>query len=324
MGTIASGNKQCEIAGFQHRNQFDVKPHLPRSVDSFAVRIDTHGTTSSSEFNNKSQLADENRLPGEFERQEALLISCQELLYEIPEMFIEIVRHTAGRIAIIALVSNEAEYSLAKSLLRNLRVRTSHVRFAIVPHDTMWTRDYGPIVVYHEEKGPIILDANYDPERPNDDRVPEVLADMFALPLVRVPLIVDGGNLLSNGEGVAVLSDKMLDDNIALGFSETTVVEIMRYLYGFRQIITLESLRGEETGHVDMFAAFTSSDTIVVGAYDPKHDQENATILDRNATRLAEVKMDDNGKRLRVVRIPMPPHSDDTWRTYTNVLNRGN
>jgi agmatine/peptidylarginine deiminase len=142
---------------------------------------------------------------------------------------------------------------------------------------------------------------------------------MFDLPLVRVPLTIEGGNLLSNGEGIAVLSDKILEDNIAFGLAETTLVEIMKYLYGFKQIVMLESLYGEETGHVDMFAAFTSPDAIVVGAYDPKCDEQNAAILDRNAAKLSEVKINSN-KPLRVDRIPMPPHSDNLWRTYTNVL----
>jgi agmatine/peptidylarginine deiminase len=80
----------------------------------------------------------------------------------------------------------------------------------------------------------------------------------------------------------------------------------------------LESLVGERTGHVDMFATFTSPTTVLVGAYTEEQDPDNAAILDRNAARLSQVRTSQGP--LRVVRIPMPPHDNNTWRTYTNVV----
>jgi hypothetical protein len=82
--------------------------------------------------------------------------------------------------------------------------------------------------------------------------------------------------------------------------------------------VFLEPLVGEQTGHVDMFATFVSSDVVVVGEYSPDADPLNAEILDRNAQRLAAVRTSRGP--LRVLRIPMPPHTLDVWRTYTNVL----
>jgi agmatine deiminase len=75
---------------------------------------------------------------------------------------------------------------------------------------------------------------------------------------------------------------------------------------------------GESTGHVDMFATFTSPDTIVVGQFNPHFDAVNAQILDRNAEQLAQVRT--RRGRLYVERMAMPHHHDGIWRTYTNVV----
>jgi agmatine/peptidylarginine deiminase len=67
-----------------------------------------------------------------------------------------------------------------------------------------------------------------------------------------------------------------------------------------------------------MFATFTAPDCVVVGQYDPRDDQENAAILERNARRLASIRLPR--QRLHVRRIPMPSNTDGVWRTYTNVI----
>jgi agmatine deiminase len=89
-------------------------------------------------------------------------------------------------------------------------------------------------------------------------------------------------------------------------------------LFGFEEVVFLESLPREPTGHADMFAAFTSPDTIVVGSLDPNTDPHGAEALDRNAQKLSQATCD--GKTLNVVRMPMPYLSEDVWPTYTNVI----
>jgi agmatine/peptidylarginine deiminase len=67
-----------------------------------------------------------------------------------------------------------------------------------------------------------------------------------------------------------------------------------------------------------MFATFTSADTLVLGRYAWSEDPGNASLLDRTA--MAMRGMDSGAGPLKVERIPMPPHRDGVWRTYTNVV----
>jgi len=257
------------------------------------------------------------RLPGEFERQAALLIGCTELVREMPSVFAEIIEATRGSVDILALVNNHDELDEAKRILSRRRFVGDVIHFVEVPHNTMWARDYGPVVVEVNGK-PSLVDALYDDAtRPDDDRVPSALAARLALPVIQAPLHIEGGNLLSNGRGLCIATEMLAIAN-AGRLNEPGLRRWLKQLYGAKQTVFLEPLLGEGTSHVDMFATFTSPDTVVVGAYDPAEDPENAEILDRNAERLSEVIV--NGRNLRVVRIPMPAHDDGIWRTYTNVV----
>lgn len=263
------------------------------------------------------------RLPGEFEPQRALLLACNDLIDDMPDLFANIVRQTSGRIKIISLVSNVEQCEAAKQLLQAGSIPSGHVHFVELPHDTMWARDYGPIIVNSKAGHPIVIDAGYDLSREKDDRVPRELARLLSLRVVSMPLRLDGGNLLSNGDGLAITTSRLFDENAfdESAFGETDyepMRAVLRRSYGLKRVAVLEPLADEPTGHVDMFATFTSQNTVVVGQYDPEIDPDNAEILDRNARRLSALQTAKGP--LQVVRIPMPSNEDGVWRTYTNVI----
>ena len=258
------------------------------------------------------------RLPGEFEPQRGLLFSCHELLDDSPELFVEMVRLLHHRIPLIALVSNEEELLQAKSLLSDHTIPLHQLRFLEVEHDTMWVRDYGPMILETDAGFPVLLDAGYSEERDGDDRVPAEMAALLKIQRVPVPYVIEGGNLLTNGKRLAIMTGQICDDAIQTPEDHEQFLRVFRQLYGMEEVVVLEALVGEPTGHVDMFATFTSADTVFVGSYQVEEDAENAAILDRNAARLAEVETASGP--LQVIRIPMPTHKDGVWRTYTNVV----
>ena len=259
------------------------------------------------------------RILGEFERQDALLIACNELLDDHPELFAEIVRHTHETVPVIALVSDGDQAANARQLLETTMSPFGHVRFAEIPHDTMWIRDYGPMILSASRKAaPILLDAGYNLDRREDDRVPARLAPLLGIRRVAVPFPVEGGNLLSNGQGLGISTQVLLDPELVPDAARRPAIKRIARLYGFEQLVLLEPLEGEPTGHIDMFAAFVSETAVVVGSYTPAQDPHNAAVLDRNADLLASITT--RRGRLRVVRVPMPSHDDGVWRTHTNVV----
>ncbi|MGH7200700.1 MAG: agmatine deiminase family protein [Planctomycetaceae bacterium] len=258
-------------------------------------------------------------LPGEFERQDAILLGWEAADDTVQTVLLNIISQVWRRVPIVMMVGTTQEQQDALAAMQRAGVPPRAVRFVQLPYDTVWTRDYGPLIVRLSDGRSLFTDTEYERyERPLDDDVPVALAVKLGGTSVPVPLRIEGGNLLSNGAGLCLTTYKVLDDNAGRGYDERNVQQIVEEYYGGRQLVFLEPLAGEMTGHVDMFCTFTGTDTVVVGEYPPEADPENAAVLDRNAELLSSV-VTPRGP-LRVVRIPMPPRSGALWRTYTNVL----
>jgi agmatine/peptidylarginine deiminase len=257
-------------------------------------------------------------VPGEFESQDALLLDGDSLVDSNPRLFLDLVAQLQDNIDLLLLVSGNKQCEAAKLLLDFHSIPRAHVHFAELPHDTMWTRDYGPIVVMSQGEQAVFVDAFYSIDRGQDDGTPSGLAEMLRTPVVRIPVRIDGGNLLFNGDGLAVTTTRLWNDNSGSELDELSMRELMMDAYGLRQILTLQPLQGEPTGHVDMFVTFVSRNTVLVGKYDSMEEPENAAVLDQNAAELAKVQTSEGP--LQVIRVPMPRHTDGIWRTYTNVI----
>ncbi|REJ90895.1 MAG: hypothetical protein DWQ35_15535 [Planctomycetota bacterium] len=259
------------------------------------------------------------RIPADFEPQRAILLSGQHLLNGHADTFASIVAATQGRTTVVALVDSDTEEEQLDAILQQRNLDGDHVLYVGLPHDSQWIRDFGPRIAKRNDGSIVVIDAPYgEQDRANDDVVPTALANCLNLPVVRPPLAVDGGNLLTNGEGLLVTTQRLIAENAFDGHNSGTIAEVLREFYGAKESVILLPLVGEPTGHVDVFATFCDTRTIIVGEYDPKVDPVNAAILDRNAERLARV-MTRQGP-LQVVRIPMPPRDNECWRSYTNVV----
>ena len=195
-------------------------------------------------------------------------------------------------------------------------IDTARLRFFEYEHEAFWSRDFGPWSVALPGGDLGFVDASYYPTRYRDDAIPTLLAPVFDVPVFRPELDAEGGNIMSNGAGLCVTTTAMPYHNPPLLSFELHAEHLVPWL-GCERPIFLEPIKGERTGHVDLFSKLLSADTAVVGRFDPERDPENAARMDRNAARLEAVRLAD-GRPLRVFRIPMPS-AKPLFPTYTNA-----
>ncbi len=266
-------------------------------------------------------------LPGEFERHDLLLVAwptnSSNPNVPIPELrrvIADIAHAVEGSIDVAVLTIDERQRQAAARYLSASGIATNQLRFWQAPCHTIWVRDYGPFVVKSfEGSGCETLNTDYrHSDSPSLNDVPIALNGQLGWPLVDTPILMENGNLLSNGAGLCVTTEKLFFDNTRNSEPRSYVASQFREYMGAEQVVSLENLIGEPTGHVDMFMTFTAPDTVIVGAYSPAYDPENAAILDRNAQRLSELKTACGP--LQVHRIPMPRRPDGRWRTFTNIV----
>lgn len=258
-------------------------------------------------------------VPADFERKTGILLGANELLPHHPQELVGLVAALVDRVALLALIRGESQRRDLLTTLCDWGLPAHRVRCVSSAAVGLWVRDYGPTFVRRD--GQLwILDAEYFyPNRSADDVFPSELARLLGIPIRDVPLLVEGGNLLSNGRGLAICSTAMIHRNAAR-YTPQQIGDLLIAHYGFATLAGVRPLIGGPTPHVDMFATFTSPDTVVLGRYDPAHDPDNARQLDEIEQLLRRLPAGSPGAQLNVVRIPMPPHHDNVWRTYTNVI----
>ena len=258
--------------------------------------------------------------PGDFDRHAAVVLSLTEMIPASPKSVVALVGALIDRVAVIAVVRGEEQRQQAIVLLADWGLPAHRVHFVFMPVGT-WTRDFGPHFVRWSDGRVMIVDAEYPfPDRQNEGVVPAAMAGLLNLPRRRAPLALEGGNLLSNGRGLALFTSALLDVNRMHGFDYDLprVRALLSEYYGFSHPVALEPLLSHRTLHVDMFCTFTGPDEVVVGWVDPRRDPEGAAALDRNAALLDSLPT--RAGRPRVSRIPMPPYDGRSCRTYTNVI----
>lgn len=222
-------------------------------------------------------------------------------------------------------VSTPAQQQAALAFLQQQGVPTNHIRWVVVPTNTVWIRDYGPqIIASFDSPQWGVVDFHYSNGRKLDDKTPLIVALGLQLPYVDRQhtdvVYTEGGNLNHDGLGAVVYSQRTYKRNPGVSPSEID----RRILSAFQAVkgLVLIDLSLDGTGHVDMFMKIVRPDTVLVGQYKP--DQVDYEVLENNAALLAQ-ETNGQGDPWRVVRIVQPDIYYAQFllpvvRTYTNSL----
>lgn len=269
------------------------------------------------------------RIAADYEPQRAILISVCELLPSHEKVFLQIVESCRGHIDVGVLVNDKKQLIDAVRVLTKRNQAFEHVKFYHLDLDTIWLRDFGPRIG-QLETGSVAFDFLYEGTRPRDEKMPKHWAELTGQRYHAVPWTMQGGNLLFNGQGIALTTERIFDDN-HIRFKNPLpgidpeverrdmVINEFRKECNLSQVVVLEPLRNEATRHVDMFAAFVAEDHVLVSQLNRGGDPVNAALLDRNAEKLKAIKLDD-GRPMKVTRIPTPARVGKYWSTFTNVI----
>ena len=268
------------------------------------------------------------RLAADFEPQSALVLSVSDWQPHHAPILMQIAQKTRGHVELLILCNDQKQIAQTLTWLADIADSCSHVKFAILELDTIWLRDFAPFFL-QTAKGSQLVDFYYVGERPQDDRMPHRWSERTSTPLKEVPFTLQGGNLLSNGQHLAITTERIFIDN-AIQFpnplpgtdpradARKIVTDAIIDGFNLRELVILDYLQSEATKHADMFCNFLNEHTVVMASVDPRQDPINAAILDRNARRLQSVVVD--GKPLEVHRIQTPARDGESWSAFANVI----
>ncbi len=232
---------------------------------------------------------------------------------------------------ILSLSKNETVNLFVTSLKMKERVRKlfkkkgadlHKIKFHVWNYVDVWFRDYGPIFVLNKEKKQTafvrwIFNAWGEKYRElmRDTQIPDVISDRLQLNNFRPGIVLEGGSVDVNGKGTILTTEQcLLNSNRNPHLSKNDIEKYLMDYFGASHIIWLKGgVAGDDTdGHIDNLARFVNPRTVLC-AFEEDESDENYDILKQNYEILVQ-STDQDGKKLKVIKAPMPPVIRSTVR----------
>lgn len=192
---------------------------------------------------------------------------------------------------------------------------TGEIVFHHFPTNDAWCRDHGAIFVVRSDSEQPLAATNWNynawgAKYPSelDADISRQMAEFLDVPRFRPGIILEGGSIDINGEGLLLTTEScLLNPNRNPGLNRTEIEQRLHDYLAIDQVYWLGAgIVGDDTdGHVDDITRFVSSRTIVTAVESDSSD-ENYHALKENRYRLQSMRAPD-GKPFEIVELPMPP-----------------
>ena len=261
-------------------------------------------------------------MPAEWSRHHATWVSWPHnretwpgVLAEAEQAMAEVVAALAPNELVYVNVCDAAHERHVRRRLRG-RVADDRLRIERIATDDAWIRDYGAIIVSGAIAvgGFAALDFDYNawggkyPPYDKDRAVARQMAERLGVPCVPAPMVLEGGSVDVNGEGIGLVTEQcLLNPNRNPGLSRSDIESDLNRLLGLRELVWLgEGIVGDDTdGHVDNLARFVDRRNVLAVTTSDKADPDFAALAE-NRRRLDEFR-DSEGLGLVVRALPLPP-----------------
>jgi agmatine deiminase len=260
-------------------------------------------------------------MPAEWEKHDAIWLAWPEdrttfpRLDRVRQRFIEIIGQLTKSEDVCLAVRNRETQSRVRSLLKAAGIDGRRVHFQIWDYADVWFRDYGPSFVVNRALRKIaIVQWRFNawggkyPPLVKDGNVPYFMSERLGIGLYMPGIILEGGAIDVNGAGTVLTTEQcLLNPNRNPGLTRRAMECYLADFLGARHTIWLRrGLAGDDTdGHIDNVARFVNAGTVVC-AFEEDAADENHAVLRENHEILTRAT-DQDGKPLRVVKLPMPP-----------------
>ena len=271
-------------------------------------------------------------MPAEWEKQEAIWLSWphnkdtwpEEMLKEVENSYLKFVKALCEGQKVKILVNDKGMQDYAVSKLKNYKINLNKVFFYQISNVDGWIRDYGPTFIVNnktKQKAMVkwIFNAwgnKYD-DLKKDEGIQYKINKYLNLNMFEPKIVLEGGSIEVNGTGTLITTEQcLLNKNRNPKLSKKQIEGYLKDYLNISNILWLrEGIIGDDTdGHIDDIARFVNKSTVVCAFEEDKND-ENYEILKENYELLKNMK-DENGKKLNVVKLPMPGFVGDKERRY--------
>ena len=218
------------------------------------------------------------RVPAEWEPQAAIWLQWPGRYEQVFEPAFAAMSEVITRYQLLhILCDNQHICERAKTAVASANMGPDNANLAwhMIPNDSAWMRDNGPVYVV-EDNALRIQDWSFNAWGGafgkeilyrKDNRVPSQVAEYLKLPVDRIDIVHERGNLEFNGSNAVILNWSTLGDpDRNPGYDREQARQDMAKYFGVSKVIFIEGiLEGDLTrGHIDGIARFINPTTVVV------------------------------------------------------------
>jgi agmatine deiminase len=212
------------------------------------------------------------------------------------------------------LVRDADMQSHATQLLQARRTELGAIRFHLADYADIWFRDYGPIFVANRHEKRLAMTkwvfnawGNKYGTLLKDNQVPYFMNQSLQLPVFETGIVLEGGSIDGNGRGTILTTEQcLLNPNRNPHLTKKQIEQYLADYLGARHVIWLNrGIEGDDTdGHIDDIARFVDPSTVVCAYQEDAGDAEGVALKEN--LEILQKSKDQDGKPLRVVRLPVP------------------
>ncbi|MBN1165488.1 MAG: agmatine deiminase family protein [Candidatus Krumholzibacteriota bacterium] len=206
------------------------------------------------------------------------------------------------------------QQSTCLSRLSSNGVNMDNVELLDIRTDSIWTRDYGPQIIFSNGIWGIV-DHIYNRPRPYDDQVPVELGTIWGCAVYGTDIIHTGGNFMTDGHGIGFSTDMTWDENPTMTHEE--IAQMMEDYLGITNYIIVPDIDPTGIHHIDCWAKILSEETILVKEVPSSHP--HYAQLETNVAYL-QTLTNCYGRPYNIVRVFSGSIGGDDVAAYTNSL----
>jgi agmatine deiminase len=208
-----------------------------------------------------------------------------------------------------------------------------NIRVVEISHDDSWMRDVGPTFVTNKKGVKRGVDWRFNAwgglngglyfPWDLDDAVAGKVLEIEGFDRYRAPMINEGGAIHVDGQGTALVTEEcLLNPNRNPELRKPQIEEYLRSYLGVRAIIWLGDgvFEDETDGHIDNIACFVKPGVVALHWTDDERDPQYPASAD--ALERLKAARDARGRKIRVIKLPMPGPLELTVVEASGVLGR--
>ena len=205
-------------------------------------------------------------LPAEYEPQGAVVLAWPVYYPFRWDEHTGFVVALAGAAEAHILVPNAYWQKAVELYLQFRQAPSDHIRFIYARVEDVWTRDFVPATVLDENQNLYVVAnpymANGTPYHKGEQEAPMELGRAYGVPVLQLPVVIEGGNLINDGQGTIMLFDPVYYQNPDL--TPERLKAIFAQYIGTQRVIFFPALKREITGHIDMVVKFVDQERVMV------------------------------------------------------------